>query len=125
MNVAKIIRERTVEVGDCLDMKEGGTTTVRFRIQASNVGEKECGRLSRYIKGAVTKIALSPPVARQEPIDGTQAAFDKDHPNAKAAGASNVAPIASAKESGGKKGGKTGNEAGDAFAAAHAEAAGT
>lgn len=84
-----------------VNCKEGGTVEIGFRLQISNVGDEVIGRLSSYIKSDM-HIALLPPEMKQEAIDGSTEAFNKDHPEATTA-APAPAP--------------TGHEAGDTLAA--------
>lgn len=84
---------------------EGGTVQLQFRLQVPNVGDEVVGKLSSYIKSDM-HIALLPPQVKPEAIDGTQAAFDADHPEAKGAE---------------KKPEAAGHEAGDTFAKNEAE----
>lgn len=85
-----------------LTCMEGGTVQIQFRLQVSNVGDEVIGKLSGYIKSDM-HIALMPPQMREKAIDGSQAAFDADHPDAGKADDDKPAP--------------TGHEAGDTFAA--------
>lgn len=64
-----------------LTCMEGGTVQVQFRLQVSNVGDEVIGKLSSYIKSDM-HIALMPPQVKPAAIDGSQAAFDADHPEA-------------------------------------------
>lgn len=80
---------------------EGGSVQLQFRLQVSNVGDEVIGRLSSYIKAEMF-IALLPPQVKPAAIDGSQAAFDADHPEAGKAADDKPAP--------------TGHEAGDTFA---------
>lgn len=63
---------------------EGGSIQLQYRLQVSNVGDEVIGKLSSYIKSDM-HVALLPPQMKPEAIDGTQAAFEQDHPDAKAA----------------------------------------
>lgn len=82
---------------------EGGTVQLQFRLQVSNVGDEVIGRLSSYIKADMF-IALLPPQMKAAAIDGSQAAFDADHPEA-------------GKQAAEEKPAPTGHEAGDTLAA--------
>lgn len=65
---------------------EGGSIKIRYRLQVSNVGEDVIGKLAAYQKRDM-HLALLPPQHKPEAINGTQAAFEQDHPGAKAANA--------------------------------------
>lgn len=79
-----------------LEPFEGGSVLLSFRIGTSDVDETYAGRLAMKL-GQEVQITLTPPEPKPEAIDGSQAAFDADHPDADA-------------------------DAGDLFADAHAEA---
>ena len=64
-----------------LTCMEGGTVQLQFRLQVSNVGDEVIGRLSSYIKADMF-VALLPPQVKPAAIDGTQKAFEADHPDA-------------------------------------------
>lgn len=85
-----------------LTCMEGGTVQLQFRLQVSNVGDEVIGRLSSYIKADMF-IALLPPQVKPAAIDGTQKAFEADHPDAGKKADDKPAP--------------TGHEAGDTLAA--------
>lgn len=85
-----------------LTCMEGGTVQLQFRLQVSNVGDEVIGRLSSYIKADMF-VALLPPQVKPAAIDGSQAAFDADHPEASKQAADKPA--------------RTGHEAGDTLAA--------
>lgn len=79
-----VVPESTVK-GLTIECKEGGSVIVRGRLQATNMEDEDIGRLSHFIKRE-TKITAKAPVVKQATIDGTKAAFDKDHPGAAAGG---------------------------------------
>lgn len=80
---------------------EGGSVQLQYRLQVSNVGDEVIGKLSSYIKSDM-HIALLPPQVKPAAIDGSQAAFDADHPDAGKKADDKPAP--------------TGHEAGDTLA---------
>lgn len=85
-----------------LTCMEGGTVQLQYRLQVSNVGEDVVGKLSSYVKRDLF-LALLPPQVKPAAIDGSQAAFDADHPEAGKKAADKPAA--------------TGHEAGDTLAA--------
>ncbi len=130
-----VVPETTVK-GISIECKEGGSVIVRGRLQATNMEDEDIGRLSHFIKRE-TRISAKAPEVKQAAIDGTTAAFKKDHPGAqpddnvvdaelesgetrgtpKPRGNSRAVPPA--KKGGGAKGGKDNARAAtDAFVAA-------
>lgn len=81
---------------------EGGTVQLQYRLQVSGVGDEVIGRLSSYIKADMF-VALLPPQVKPAAIDGSQAAFDADHPEGDRKANDKPAP--------------TGHDAGDLLAA--------
>ena len=63
--------------------KEGGSTTVKGRMVVVGLSGADQGKIIDFIK-LETKLSAEPPQQKQATIDGTKAAFDKDHPGAKA-----------------------------------------
>lgn len=80
---SNIIVPETSVKGITIECKEGGSVIVRGRLQATNMEDEDIGRLSHFIKRE-TRITAKAPVIKQAAIDGTKAAFDKDHPGAAA-----------------------------------------
>lgn len=97
-----IADDSTIDLHDCkvdkwlLEPFEGGSVCLSLRVGTSDVDETYAGRLAMKL-GQEVQITLTPPEPKPDAIDGTQEAFDADHPDA-------------------------GKEAGDLFAEAHAEA---
>jgi hypothetical protein len=75
---------------------EGGSVELKFRVGTSDVDETYLGRLGMKL-GQEVQIQLIAPVPGIDAIDGTQEAFERDHPD-------------------------LGKDAGDLFAEAHQEA---
>lgn len=82
---SNIVVPETSVKGLTIECKEGGSVVVRGRLQATNMEDEDIGRLSHFIKRE-TRITAKAPVIKQATIDGTKAAFDKDHPGAAANG---------------------------------------
>jgi hypothetical protein len=82
--------------------KEGGSVLVKFNIESANVSESAFGKLAK-MKSREIQFTLTPPEIQQEdldgddkappasaaekPIDGSVAAFKRDHPEAQTDGA--------------------------------------
>ena len=62
---------------------EGGTVSVAMRIGSNDIDEAELGALAAKLKQVVS-VRMLAPEAKAEPIDGTVAAFQADHPEADA-----------------------------------------
>lgn len=60
---------------------EGGSVELSFRVSTSDVDETYMGHLAMKL-GQEVQIQLHAPEAKPDAIDGTQAAFDADHPDA-------------------------------------------
>jgi hypothetical protein len=58
---------------------EGGSVDLSFRVGTSELDEEAAGMLWKK-NGQGIVITLTPPVPKQEAIDGSKAAFDADHP---------------------------------------------
>ena len=95
--------DSAVDLHDCkvdkfkLEPFEGGSVQLSFRVGTSDVDETYFGCLGMKL-GQEVQILLRAPQPKPAAIDGTQEAFDADHPDA-------------------------GKDAGDLFAEAHGEAA--
>lgn len=93
--------DSAIDLHDCkvdkwtLEPFEGGSIELALRVGTSDIDETWAGRLAMKL-GQEVQITLTPPEPKADAIDGTQDAFDADHPDA-------------------------GKEAGDLFAEAHAE----
>ncbi len=77
-----IAPEATIK-GLRITCKEGGSVIVRGRALVVGMSGADIGKMSDFIK-LETKISAEPPQQKQATIDGTKAAFDKDHPGAQA-----------------------------------------
>jgi len=77
-----IAPEATIK-GLRITCKEGGSVIVRGRALVVGMSGADIGKMSDFIK-LETKISAEPPQQKQAAIDGTTAAFEKDHPGAKA-----------------------------------------
>lgn len=88
---------------------EGGTCTMTMRIGTSDVDEAAMGKLSMLLGDEVNITLLAP--EKSVTIDGTQGAFDKDHPGADKAQPDLLDSTPPRQP-----------DAGEAFAAAHGEA---
>lgn len=64
-----------------VEAKQGGNVVLRFRCGTSDVDADKLGKLAMH-NGQLIWITLSAPKPGAEPIDGTTAAFKKDHPDA-------------------------------------------
>lgn len=76
-----------------VDAKQGGSIVLSFRVGTSDIDADKVGRLHMH-NGDDIAITLKAPERKAEPIDGTTAAFEADHPDAGdlfAAGAAGVA----------------------------------
>lgn len=79
--------DSAIDLHDCkvdkwsLEPYEGGSVELSFRVGTSDIDETWAGRLAMKL-GQKVEIQLLPPEPKAEAIDGTQAAFDADHPNA-------------------------------------------
>lgn len=75
----------TIGDGKCDAFKvlamEGGTIELSFRFGSNDVDAMEAGLLCSKLHQEVS-ITLKAPEKQPEPIDGSQAAFDTDHPDA-------------------------------------------
>ena len=63
-----------------VELCEGGTVELRFRIGTSKIDERAIGQLAMMMDQEVPITLTGPKVA--EPIDGTVDAFKRDHPDA-------------------------------------------
>jgi hypothetical protein len=63
------------------EAKQGGSIVLRFRVGTSDVDAEKLGMLGMH-NGQDIWITLRAPEKKAEAIDGTQAAFDADHPGA-------------------------------------------
>ncbi len=70
--------------GFVLEPFEGGSVELKFRVGTSDVDETYAGRLAMKL-GQQVQIQLHAPQPKPDAIDGTQAAFDADHPEAQTA----------------------------------------
>lgn len=61
--------------------KDGGSVILDLRVGSSDIGEDEAGWLYGKLRHNI-EITLHAPEVKAEPIDGTQAAFERDHPPA-------------------------------------------
>jgi len=77
-----IAPEATIK-GLRITCKEGGSVIVRGRALVVGMSGADIGKMSDFIK-LETKISAEPPQQKQATIDGTTAAFKKDHPGAQA-----------------------------------------
>ena len=59
--------------------KQGGSVVLSFRVGTSDVDAERLGKLAVHAKQSVW-IKLHAPKAQEQAIDGTQAAFEADHP---------------------------------------------
>lgn len=79
--------DTAIDLHDCkvdkwaLEPFEGGSVELSFRVGTSDVDETYLGRLGMKL-GQDVQIQLHAPEAKPDAIDGTQAAFDADHPDA-------------------------------------------
>jgi hypothetical protein len=64
-----------------VDPKQGGSIVLRFRVGTSDVDADKLGKLAMH-NGQSIWITLTAPEKPADAIDGTQAAFDADHPDA-------------------------------------------
>lgn len=63
------------------EAKQGGSIVLRFRVGTSDVDADKLGKLAMH-NGQSIWITLRAPEKKPDAIDGTQAAFDADHPDA-------------------------------------------
>jgi hypothetical protein len=76
-----------IDLHDCkvdkwsLEPFEGGSVCLSFRVGTSDVDEAYFGALSMMQQQEV-ELTIRPPEPKPDAIDGTQAAFDADHPEA-------------------------------------------
>lgn len=64
-----------------VEPKQGGSVVLRFRCGTADVDAERLGKLAMH-NGQSIWITLLPPEAKPDAIDGTQEAFDADHPDA-------------------------------------------
>lgn len=64
-----------------VEPKQGGSVVLRFRVGTSDLDAARMGMLGMHI-GQSIWITLLAPKPGEKPIDGTKAAFEKDHPDA-------------------------------------------
>lgn len=64
-----------------VEAKQGGSIVMRFRCGTSDVDAEKLGKLAMH-NGQLIWITLAAPKPGAAPIDGTTAAFEKDHPDA-------------------------------------------
>lgn len=98
-----------------VEPKQGGTCTVRTRVGTSDLDKERSGMLGMHV-GQRIWITLTPPEKPAAPIDGSNEAFAKDHPEAGdlfAAAHGDADPTELATGSGEAAPAHTGNEAGD------------
>lgn len=62
-----------------LEPFEGGSVELSFRVGTSDVDETYAGRLAMKL-GQEVQITLTPPEPKEEAIDGSVEAFQRDHP---------------------------------------------
>jgi hypothetical protein len=99
--------DRNIVMGQCevnkfkVDLKEGGSVELKFRVQAAGLDEATLGKVGTLIGREVPLMLTAPEEKQQElspgepkrgdswpfpdkaePIDGTTEAFKKDHPDA-------------------------------------------
>lgn len=65
-----------------VDAMEGGTVHLHFRINSSDIGHDDIATLVGKMGQVVHCRFVPPEPASEDTIDGTQAAFDADHPDA-------------------------------------------
>jgi hypothetical protein len=77
--------EDTMKFGGCklskfiVEPKQGGTVVMRFMVGTSDLDGDRLGWLGMH-HGELIYVKLHAPKAQEDAIDGTQAAFDEDHP---------------------------------------------
>lgn len=64
-----------------VEPQQGGSIVLRFRCGTSDIDAERLGKLGMH-NGQSIWITLTPPAPKPDAIDGTQAAFDADHPDA-------------------------------------------
>jgi hypothetical protein len=64
-----------------VDAKQGGSVVLKFKFGTSDVDAERLGKLGMH-NGQAVWIQLLKPLPKEEAIDGTQEAFDADHPDA-------------------------------------------
>lgn len=69
--------------------KEGGSVELAFRVGSNDVDASEIGQIGAKLAQEIS-IRLLAPVKAEPAIDGSQAAFDADHPEAGAADATDL-----------------------------------
>jgi hypothetical protein len=60
---------------------EGGSIDLMFRVGSNDIDATEAGLLCSHLSQEIS-FTLTAPIKPAEPIDGTQEAFEKDHPDA-------------------------------------------
>lgn len=79
--------DSAIDLHDCkvdkwtLEPFEGGSVELSFRVGTSDIDETWAGRLAMKL-GQEVKITIHAPEPKPDAIDGTQAAFEADHPDA-------------------------------------------
>jgi hypothetical protein len=97
-----------------VEAKQGGSIVLGLRVGTSDVDAEKLGKLAMH-NGQSIWVTLKAPEKKAEAIDGSQAAFDKDHPDA---GTLFAAEHGSGPGDDGRDEGDDGSEGGDADARA-------
>lgn len=87
-----------------VDAKQGGSVVLSFRVGTSDIDADRFGKLAMH-NGDEIAITLKAPEKKAEPIDGTAAAFEADHPDA-----GDLFAAGAAGETNGEEGGTEGPE---------------
>lgn len=64
-----------------VDAKQGGSIVLKFRVGTSDVDADKLGQLAMH-NGQAVWIKVTPPEKKADAIDGSNEAFNRDHPNA-------------------------------------------